>query len=124
MPARKISVTTKISEEEMRRLEVIANRENMSISAIMKMCISAIINNEIGLEKGELKLDFNEGCAELDTPFGEKIEKRLDKLREREYPERFIESIKEQILSGLDEQIDMMPKKFNPKRMRSDEWGC
>ena len=124
MPARKISVTTKISEEEMRRLEVIANRENMSISAIMKMCISAIINNEIGLEKGELKLDFNEGCAELDTPLGEKIEKRLDKLREREYPERFIESIKEQILSGLDEQIDMMPKKFNPKRMRNDEWGC
>lgn len=114
----------KIGAEDYKRVEIIADRENMSISAILKLCLNAIINNEIEIEKGELKLEVNYICEELETPLGEKIEKRLNKLREREYPERFIESIKEQILSGLDAQIDMMPKKFNPKRMRNDEWGC
>lgn len=114
----------KIGAEDYKRVEIIADRENMSISAILKLCLNAIINNEIEIEKGELKLEVNYICEELETPLGEKIEKRLNKLREREYPERFIESIKEQILSGLDAQIDMMPKKFNPKRMRSDDWGC
>ena len=116
-------VSTKLTEEEVKRLEIVANRENMSIAAIIKLCINAIINNEIELEKGELKMAVDR-IEYADTSFGEKVEKKLNKLREREYPERFIESIKEQILSGLDEQIDMMPKKFNPKRMRNDEWGC
>lgn len=114
----------KIGAEDYKRVESVADRENMSISAILKLCLNAIINNEIEIEKGELKLEVNYVCDELETPFGEKIEKRLNKLREREYPEGFIESIKEQILSGLDTQIDILPKKFNPKRMRSDDWGC
>ena len=114
----------KIGAEDYKRVESVADRENMSISAILKLCLNAIINNEIEIEKGELKLEVNYVCDELETPFGEKIEKRLNKLREREYPEGFIESIKEQILRGLDTQIDILPKQFNPKRLRSDDWGC
>ena len=116
-------VSTKLTEEEVRRLEIVANRENMSVAAIIKLCINAIINNEIELEKGELKMAVDR-IEYADTSFGEKVERKLNKLREREYPERFIESLKEQMLSGLDTQIEMLPKKFNPKRMRSDDWGC
>lgn len=116
-------VSTKLTEEELRRLEIVANRENMSVAAIIKLCINAIINNEIELEKGELKMAVDR-IEYADTSFGEKVERKLNKLREREYPERFIESLKEQILSGLDAQIDMLPKRFNPKRVKSDDWGC
>lgn len=118
-------VSTKLTEEELRRLEIVANRENMSVAAIIKLCINSIINNEIELEKGELKMAVDRiEYAEYDTSFGEKVEQKLNKLREREYPERFIESLKEQILTGLDAQIEMLPKRFNPKRMRNDDWGC
>jgi len=118
-------VSTKLTEEELKRLEIIANRENMSVAAIIKLCVNAIINNEIELEKGELKMAVDHiEYADLDTPFGEKVERKLNKLREREYPERFIESLKEQMLTGLDAQIEMLPKKFNPKRIKSDDWGC
>lgn len=116
-------VSTKLTEEELRRLEIVANRENMSVAAIIKLCINAIINNEIELEKGELKMAVDR-IEYADTSFGEKVERKLNKLREREYPERFIESLKEQILSGLDAQIDMLPERFNPKRVKSDDWGC
>lgn len=122
--AEKKVVGIKVGAEDYRRLEIIADRENMSISAILKLCVNAIINNEIELEKGELKLGVNYVCEEFDTPFGEKVERKLNKLREREYPERFIESLKEQMLTGLEAQIEMLPKKFNPKRMKSDDWGC
>lgn len=116
-------VSTKLTEEELRRLEIVANRENMSVAAIIKLCINAIINNEIELEKGELKMAVDH-IEYADTSFGEKVERKLNKLREREYPERFIESLKEQILSCLDAQIDMLPKRFNPKRVKSEDWGC
>jgi len=122
--AEKRVVGIKVGAEDYRRLEIIADRENMSVSAILKLCVNAIINNEIELDRGELKLEVNYDCEELDTPFGEKVERKLNKLREREYPERFIESLKEQMLTGLEAQIEMLSKKFNPKRMRSDEWGC
>lgn len=118
-------VSTKLTEEELKRLEIVANRENMSVAAIIKLCINSIINNEIELEKGELKMAVDRiEYAEYDTPFGEKVEQRLNKLREREYPERFIESLKEQMLTGLDAQIEMLPNRFNPKRMKNDDWGC
>lgn len=116
-------VSTKLTEEELRRLEIVANRENMSVAAIIKLCINAIINNEIELEKGELKMAVDH-IEYADTPFGEKVERKLNKLREREYPEWYIEVLKEQMLTSFDAQIEMLPKKFNPKRMRSDDWGC
>ena len=94
--AEKKVIGIKVGAEDYRRLEIIADRENMSISAILKLCVNAIINNEIELEKGELKLGVNYVCEDLDTPFGEKVERKLNKLREREYPEWYIEALKEQ----------------------------
>ena len=128
MPSKdKKVISAKISESRYGQIETYANTHNMSISAIITICIDGIINGDIEIEKGELKTGVDPiGCAvfeEIDTPFGIKIEKKLDKLRERDYPESFIESIKEQMLNGLDSQIETLPKRFDMRKARG-EWGC
>lgn len=118
----------KVSEGEYQRIETYANTHNISISAMVKLYFDALESGEISIEKGELKIGVNPigyaVCEELDTPFGQKVERKLDKLRERGYPDSFIYSLKEQILSGLDSQIDMLPKKFDSRRMKDNDCGC
>ena len=121
-------IGVKVTDKEAQAVEVYANTHNISISALFKLCIDSLLNGDIDVEKGELKIGVNPigyaDCEELDTPFGQKVDRRLDKLRARDYPETFIYSIKEQMLSGLDNQIDMLPKKFDARRMRNDDGGC
>ena len=129
MPSRDRKViSAKVSEKEFQMLETYANTHNMTISAILSLCIRALIDGEIRIEKGELKTGVDPiGYAvseEIDTPFGQKIEKKLDKVRERGYPDNFIYSLKEQILNGLDNQISMLPKKFDARRMKNDDCRC
>lgn len=130
MPSKKyITVGTRVSETEFDELSKIANAENISISAIMKLCIQGVNNGEIVIEKGELKTcvdTHNDAVFEDFKPniFGEKVEKRFDRLRERSYPEAYINSMKEDILRGIDSRIDMLPKKFDARRMRSLDEGC
>ena len=129
MPSKdKKVISAKVSEKEFQMLETYANTHNMTISAILSLCIKALVDGEIEIEKGELKTGVDPigyaVCEELDTPFGQKIEKRLDKLRERGYPDNFIYSLKEQILNGLDSQIDMLPKRFDARRMKDNNCGC
>lgn len=128
MPSKdKKVIGVKVNELEYQKIETYANTHNMSISAIMNLCIKALLDGDIEIEKGELKLGVNPigyaVCEESETPFGVKVDRKLDKLRERGYPESFIYSLKEQMLSGLDSQIDMLPKKFDSRRVR-DEYGC
>ena len=124
----KKTISAKVSEKEFQQLETYANTHNMSISAILGLCIRALVDGDISIEKGELKTGVDPiGYAisdDLDTPFGQKVDRRFDKLRERGYPEMFIQSMKEQILSGLDSQIDMLPKKFDIRKMRDADSGC
>ena len=129
MPSKdKKVISAKVSEKEFQMLETYANTHNMTISAILSLCIKALVDGEIEIEKGELKTGVDPigyaVCEELDTPFGQKIEKRLYKLRERGYPDNFIYSLKEQILNGLDSQIDMLPKRFDARRMKDSDCGC
>jgi hypothetical protein len=128
MPSKdKKVIGVKVSEKDYQRIETYANTHNISISAMVKLYFDALETGDISIEKGELKIGVNpNGYAvseEIDTPFGQKIEKKLDKLRERGYPDNFIYSIKEQILNGLDNQISMLPKKFDARRMK-DDCGC
>lgn len=120
-------ISVKVSEKDYQVIETYANARNMTIAAILSLCIKGLIDGEIRIEKGELKTGVDpNGCAvseESDTPFGQKIEKRMDKLRERGYPDNFIYSLKEQILNGLDNQIEMLPKRYDTRRVR-DDWGC
>ena len=116
MPSKNTSViSARVKDETAIKLGEIAENREMTIPKLIEEMVEKYEE-----EKGVTPMIYEE----LDTLFGQKVEKRLNKLREREYPERFLESIKEQMLSGLDTQIEMLPKKFNPKRMRSDDWGC
>ena len=120
-------VGAKLTEKEHSDFERYANTHNMSVSAILKLCIGSLLSGDIDIEKGELKIEVNQdGYAvyeEEDTPFGQKVDRKFEKLRERGYPESFIYSMKEQILSGIESQIDMLPKKFDARRMK-DDCGC
>lgn len=130
MPSKKyVTVGTRMSEKEISELTLIANRENISISAIIKLCLQAIINGEIELEKGELKtcVDTHNDAVSDNfeaSEFGRRVDQKFDRLRERDYPESFIAMMKEEILSGIDNRIDMLPKKFDLRKMRFDEGGC
>ena len=121
-------ISAKLTEREYNQLETYASGHNMSISAIIKLLITELLNGTLEVEKGELKMavdpDGYAVCEELDTPFGQKVDRRFDRLRERGYPEMFISSMKEQILSGIDSQIDMLPKKFDARKMKDSDCGC
>ena len=129
MPSKdKKVIGVKVSERQYQMIETYANTHNLSISALMSLCIEGLINGDIEVEKGELKIGVNpngyEVCESFDTPFGERVERKFDKLRGRDYPEKFIESMKEQILNGIDSQISMLPKKFDMRRMKDNDTGC
>lgn len=129
MPSKDTKVIgVKVSEKEYQMIETYANTHNISISALFKLFMNDLLNGNINLEKGELKIGVNPNgyavCEELDTPFGQKVDRKFDKLRDRGYPEMFISSMKEQILSGIDSQIDMLPKKFDARRMKENDNGC
>ena len=125
MPSKdKKVISAKVSEKEFQMLETYANTHNITISAMISLCMSGIMNGDISIEKGELKTGVDPiGYAvfeESDTPFGQKVDRKFEKLRERGYPENFIYSMKEQILNGIDAQIEMLPKRFDSRRMRDD----
>ena len=129
MPSKNQKVIgVKVSEKEFAMIETYANTHNISVSALFRLFMNDLLNGNINLEKGELKLGVNPiGYAdseELDTLFGQKVDRKLEKLRERRYPENFIYSLKEQILNGLDSQIDMLPKRFDARRMKDNNCGC
>lgn len=129
MPSKdKRVIGIKVSEKEFQMIETYANTHNISISALFKLFMNDLLNGDIQLEKGELKLGVNPigyaVCEELDTPFGQKVDRKFDRLRERGYPEMFISSMKEQILSGIDSQIDMLPKKFDSRKIKDPDCGC
>ena len=129
MPSKdKKVIGTKVSEYEYQMIERCAEMQNMSVSALLGICARGLIDGDIEIEKGELKIGVDPTgyavCENFDTPFGEKVDRKFDKLRDRGYPERFIESMKEQILNGIDNQISMLPKKFDMRRMKDNDTGC
>ena len=130
MPSKKqITVGAKISEIENECLIRLSNRENISVSAILKLCIGGIMSGDLDIEKGELKIGVNPiGCAVSDNfysdDFGSKVEKKFDRLREREYPEEVIDMLKAEILAGIDSRIDMLPKKFDRRRIKDSDIGA
>jgi hypothetical protein len=130
MPGKKyVTVGARVTEEEFEPIEKVINRENISVSALVKLLLVAVINGKVQLKNGELKIDVDThnhadyDYFELDN-FGKRVEKKFDRLREREYPESFIDMMKEEILRGIDSRIDMLPKKFDSRKMRNMNEGC
>lgn len=129
MPSKdKKVIGIKVSESKYQAIETYANTHNISVSALFKLFMNDLLNGDIELEKGELKLGVNPiGYAvfdESETPFGQRVDRKLEKLTDRGYPESFLYSIKDQILNGLDTQIEMLPKKFDARKMKNNDCGC
>jgi len=124
MVQKRYTVSTKINEQENKALTEISNQENISVSAVMKLFVDALINGDIELEKGELKICTppHEDCVSeiLNVPiFQSKIDKELEKLTEKGYPDKMRMRIEEQI----SENIRNLPR-YDARRMREDDWGC
>lgn len=114
----------KLSLSEYHELERYANTHNISVSALLKLFVGSLLTGEIEISKGELIMMVNHDeyavSEELETPFGVKVDRKFEKLRERGYPESFISGMKEQILNGIDTQIDMLPRKFDARKLRDE----
>lgn len=122
MPSKNKKVASaKINEYEYQMLETYANTHNLSISALIGILVKGVLGGDIEIEKGELKIGVDPISYAENDNFALRIEANLNELRDREYPERFIESMKEQIISGLAAQISMLPKKYDSRRI--NDWG-
>ena len=117
MPAKNTSViSARVKDETALKLGELAQEKGITIAKFIDDLVEAYD------EKG-VTPDGYAVSEDLDTPFGMKVDQRFEKLRERGYPERIIEMMKDQILAGLDSQIELLPKKYDPRRMR-DDCGC
>ena len=129
MPSKdKVSVTARITENDYKRLESIATLENITVSALLKLCVDGILSGDIEVEKGELKIGVDPiGYAvsnDFEDDFGRRVEQRFDVLREREYPEEYIEAMKDEIVNGIESRVGMLPKKFDKRKIKDSECGC
>ena len=120
MVQKRYTVSTKINEQENEALLKLSEQENISITAIMKLFVAALINGDIELEKGELKTctppheDYVSETFEIPV-YESRIEKAIDGLTEKGYPDRLKRNIEEQIL----ESLRNMPR-YDPRRMRDE----
>ena len=120
MPSKNTSViSARVKDATAVKLGVLAEERGITIAKLIDNIVDDLESDEKGVTP-----DGYAVSEELDTPFGQKVDRKFDKLRERGYPENFIYSMKEQILSGIDTQIDMLPKKFDARRMRDSDCGC
>ena len=127
--AKRVTVNAKITEEESEKLVRLAERENISITALIRLLVDALINGDIELEKGEVKscptTDEMGVSAISNEDFEENLrykELRFDKLvsafEENNYPDWFIRQQIEIMISQVRDG-----GKFNPRRSGS-EYGC
>lgn len=110
MPSKNTSViAARVKDEIAVKLGEIAQNKGISIAKLIEE-----MTEKYDTEKGVTP----DSCADW---FAQRIENKMDDLRERDYPESFIDRMKDQIVSGLDSQIAMLPKKYDPRRM--NDWG-
>ena len=122
MPSKNTSVIScRVKDATAIKLGVLAEERGINIAKLLDDMVDEFEKQDA--EKGVTPIGYAVS-EELDTPFGQKVDRKLDKLRERGYPENFICSIKEQLLSGLESQIEMLPKKFDSRKVRNNDCGC
>ena len=121
---KRITVNTKISEEESEKLNSLAERENISVSALIKLFVRALIDGEITIEKGELKTcpthDEYCICESLDELYRYRelgFDQVIKCFEKHKYPDH---EIRRQ--TGM--MIDQISNhgNFNPKRA-SEDWA-
>lgn len=122
MPAKNTSViSARVKDATAVKLGVLAEERGVTIAKLLDDMVEEFEKKED--EKG-VTPDGYAVSEDLDTPFGQRLERKFEKLRESGYPERVIFQMKEQMLNGLESQLDMLPKKFDARRMRDNDCGC
>lgn len=119
-------ISAKISANDFDKLETYANTHNVSISAIMGMCVRAFINGDLDIEKGELKINAPAPETDIsDEDFRENMrykELRFDKLlsafERKKYPDEAIRNSVEQIIGSVLDGPDYSSRRSNY------DWGC
>ena len=130
MVQKRYTISTKINERENVELNALAERTNLSVSAILKLFTDALLSGVIEIEKGELKICTppHEHCiSEISNEdFEENLrykELRFDKLisafEKRKYPDNVIRQSIEQIIGQVLENGN-----FNPRRSYDSDCGC
>lgn len=127
---KRVTINTKITEEESIRLKRIMDRENISSTALLRLLVDGLLNGEIELEKGEIKScpTHDEYCISdvSEEEFKENLrykELKLDRLvsafERKGYPDQAIRQSVDQIICQI-----MDGGNFNPKRRYDSECGC
>lgn len=121
MPSKNTSViSARVKDETAVKLGELAENKGITIAKLIDEMVADYEEREED-KKGVTPISYAV-CG--DTPFGIRVEEKLEKLVERGYPEKFIYSMKEQMLSGLDTQIGMLPRHFDARRMGDNDCGC
>ena len=116
--SKRVTVNAKITEEESERLSRLAERENISVTALIRLLVDSLLNGDIELEKGEIK-----SCPTTDEMgISRYKELEFDKLaatfKEYGYPDYLVRQNIEMTISTIKDN-----GKFNPRRS-SSECGC
>lgn len=124
MTAKRYTISTKINEYENGELNKLAEKENLSVSAILKLFTDALLNGEVLLEKGEIKtcdgktfpdrFDLIEDEPAYDYEYL-RVDRLLKKLEEKGYP------LREYIDMAIN-QAESLPKYKGKGRRFADDW--
>lgn len=126
MAHKRYTISTKLNEHDNTELSRLAEREKISVSAIMKLCSDALLSGDIELEKGELKMCTppHEDCVpdeehEADIRYRElRFDRLLSAFEGKGYPDEAIRMSVEQIISSV-----LDGPKYSARKSGND-WGC
>ena len=127
---KRVTINTKITEEENDKLNRLVSAENISVTALLRLLITELIDGDIKLEKGEIKscpTPDEMGLSEISNEdFEENLrykELRLDRLvrafEENGYPENVIRQKIESLIIQVKDG-----GKYNRRRAWDSDCGC
>ena len=130
MIKKRVTINTKITEEESIVLNKLAERENISITAIVRLLVNALLNGDVELEKGEIKTcptTDEQWVSEVsEEEFRENLrykELRLDRLvyafERKRYTDQAIRQSIENIIMQINDNGN-----YNPRRSYDNDCGC
>lgn len=127
---KRVTINTKITEEENDKLNRLVSAENISVAALLRLLVTELIDGDIKLEKGEIKscpTPDEMGLSEISNEdFEENLrykELRFDRLvrafEENGYPENVIRQQIENLIIQVRDG-----GKYNRRRAWDSDCGC
>lgn len=115
MPSKNTSViSARVKDETAIKLGEIAENKGITIAKLIDEMVEDYEEKEDN-KKGVTP----DGYAVCRGLYESRVDKELNRLSERGYPDSVRRSVEEQVV----ENIRNLPK-YNAKRMKCDDWGC